>query len=123
MRIQEALAALDRLVPNAYENEEKLAWLNEFDAMLYRDVFAEHLPLPEPFPGYTAQTPLDTELLLPQAYSQMYLWLMEMKLCELNGELRRANNAAAKLNAGLSAFRNWYHRMHLPRQDAPCFRL
>ena len=54
MKIREAIETVDRLMPNQYENPDKIRWLSELDGIVYRDTICthEHEKEPEAFTGY-----------------------------------------------------------------------
>ena len=123
MTIREAMEIADRLKPNAYEKEDKLRWLSELDGAVYTEILKNHWPVPEAFSGYPEHTDLETVLLIPYPFEEIYRWYLEMKMDDANAELERYNNSAAKYNTYYQAFAAWYNRTHMPKQTADHFKL
>ena len=66
MTVGEALELTDRRIPNLYSREEKLAWLQEVEGMVWGALEAFHAVL-GPFPGLSVDGWPDQSLLLPKA--------------------------------------------------------
>ena len=96
MKIREAIETVDRLLPNQYETPDKVRWLSELDGIVYRDIICthEHEKEPEPFTGYGEDVDLETELLIPWPYDEIYRWYLGMKICDANGETTKYANEA-----------------------------
>ena len=101
MKIREAIETVDRLLPNQYETPDKVRWLSELDGIVYRDIICthEHEKEPEPFTGYGEDVDLETQLLIPWPYDEIYRWYLGMKICDANGETTKYANEAAKYNS------------------------
>lgn len=116
MTINEIIAHVNMLTPNMIEDSTKVKWLGDLDLILYRDVFLSHHGTDEvAFSGYDANTDLDTELLIPAPYSDIYRWYIEMMICDINGEITKYNNAANKYNTALVAVMDYYNRSYKPK--------
>ena len=125
MKIREAIETVDRLMPNQYENPDKIRWLSELDGIVYRDIICthEHETEPAAFTGYDESVDYETELLIPWPYDEIYRWYLSMKICDANGETRRESNEAAKYNSYWQGYFNAYKQAHMPKQYATHFRL
>ena len=88
MRIREAIEMIDRLMPNQYGEEEKVHWLGELDGIADREVFRAHEREEDmgEFTGYPPGVDLDTILMIPFPYEDIYRWNLEMKICDANGK-------------------------------------
>ena len=91
MRIREAIETIDRLMPNQYGEEDKVRWLGELDGIADREVFRAHEREEDmgEFTGYPPGVDLDTILMIPFPYEDIYRWYLEMKICDANGELTK----------------------------------
>ena len=120
MRIREAIETIDRLMPNQYGEEDKVHWLSELDGIADRDVFRAHEREEDTgeFTGYPPGVDLDTILLIPFPYEDIYRWYLEMKISDANGEMVRYNNAMAKYNAYYTAYQDFYNRTNMPKMTA-----
>lgn len=66
------------------------------------------------FTGYDADTPGDTELLVPAPYDELYLWWLSAQIDYHNAELAKYNNSIALFNTGYSVYAELYNREHMP---------
>ena len=125
MTIREALETVDRLKPNQYGSADKLRWLSELDGIVYRDIICthEHEKEPEPFTGYGEDVDLETQLLIPWPYDEIYRWYLGMKICDANGETTKYANEAAKYNSYNQGYFNAYNQAYMPKQYATHFKL
>lgn len=113
MTIIEAITRVDNLYFNTFSVAEKIAWLSKVDWMIKRHILDTHENSPE-FNGYTAETDLQTQLLAPVPYDEMYIpWLqsqMELTLKENDNY----NASILTFNAEYEAFEAYYNRTHKP---------
>lgn len=111
MKIREAIETVDRLLSNQYETPDKVRWLSELDGIVYRDIICthEHEKEPEPFMGYGEDVDLETQLLIPWPYDEIYRWYLGMKICDANGETTKYSNEAAKYNSYYQGYFNAYN--------------
>ena len=68
------------------------------------------------FSGYTADTPLETVLLVPAPYDEMYLKWLEVQIHYHNGEYDKYNNAIMMYNTVFENYAAYYSRTHKPVQ-------
>ena len=125
MRIREAIEMIDRLMPNQYGEDDKVHWLSELDGIADREVFRAHEREEDmgEFTGYPPGVDLDTILMIPFPYENIYRWYLEMKIADANGEMVRYNNAMAKYNAYYTAYQDFYNRTNMPKMTAPFIHL
>lgn len=67
------------------------------------------------FDGYNAETPLDTELIVPHPYDDVYRYWLEAQIDYANGEYAKYNNSMSMFNEAYSAFYRYYHKTHMPK--------
>lgn len=67
------------------------------------------------FTGYDDNTDLQTELLVPAPYDEVYLRWMEAQIDYHNGEYDRYNNAMDMYNTAFTGYQNYYNRTHMPK--------
>lgn len=122
MTLIEAINRLDALKFNAYSQSEKISWLSKLDMMVRTQILDNHEGHPAPsFSGYTEDTPLNTVLLVPAPFDEMYLRWMEAQIDYYNGENERYNNAIVLFNALFDSYANHYTRNHRPRSAGSRF--
>ena len=115
MTINEAINKTDALKPNNFSVEDKIGWLSTLDFTVKREMIDTHEGGEDiVFEGYTEETDLDTELLAPAPYDEMYLRWLEAQIDYANNEFGKYNNAIEMYNTAWQAYRNHYNRTHMP---------
>lgn len=116
MTILQAIEHTDGLIHNTYTQEEKVHWLSLADATVKEQLIDTHADPPEVlFNGYDKDTPLDTPLLVPEPYADLYPHWLEAQIHYYNGEYGKYNQAYAMYSAALKAYANQYNRTHMPK--------
>ncbi len=114
MTISEAISQADQLRPNELDSDVKLGWLSAMDGQIYSELLCAHEGAPASFPGYDAQTPSSTALLIPFPYDELYPRFLAMRIDLENGELERYNNDAMLFNRLWQSTAAHYCRTHSP---------
>lgn len=116
MKIMEAIGRLDEQLFNTYSQAEKIEWLSRLDQMVITQIIDKADPGEATnFLGYTAETPTDTQLLIPAPYDEAYLRWMEAQIHYCNGEYDRYNNAIILFNKLFNEYAAFYIQEHKPR--------
>lgn len=115
MKIIEAINRIDSLKHNTYTESDKLAWLSRLDAMVKKHIIDTHEGDEVTFTGYDDMTDLQTELLIPAPYDEVYLRWMEAQIDYHNGEYEKYNNAMDMFNTAYEGYQNYYNRTHMPK--------
>ena len=119
MTIMEAINRIDAVKPNSYPQGVKMLWLSEIDGVVKQKVVDTHEGAESVvFDGYTEDTPLATELLVPAPYDVMYLFWLESKIDYANGEMGRYNNSISMFNNAYDEYARYYNRTHMPLGNA-----
>lgn len=117
MTIIEAINSTDALKFNTYNQTEKIGWLSRLDSMVKSHIIDTHQGAENTsFSGYTENTPLDTVLLVPAPYDEMYLRWLEAQIDYHNGEYDKYNNAIIMFNTAFEAYQSFYNGTHMPVQ-------
>lgn len=115
MTIIEAINRIDSLKPNNYTPEEKIKWLSTLDGNIKTEIVDTHEGSENvTFNGYEVDMPLDTVLLVPAPYDDIYLKWLEAQIDYANGETPKYNNSMIMYNSAYSAFQRHYNRTHMP---------
>ena len=113
LTVGSVITRLDALLPNQYTAEEKRRWLREAEGFVLRELRSPLEgtvpPLAEPFTDAAV-------LSVPAPWDGMYLSYLEKCIHTANGELERANNAAAQWNG---AFRSYHDALLRARRRGP----
>ena len=116
MTIQNAIELVDSLTYNQIDMMPKIKWLSDLDGTVNSDILLAHEGTDNgEFKGYGPDQDLETELLVPAPYDEIYRWYLEMKIHDTTGEIIKYNNAAAKYNAAYIAYADYINRKHTPK--------
>lgn len=116
MTIQNAIELVDSLTYNQIDMMPKIKWLSDLDGTVNSDILLAHEGTDNrEFKGYGPDQDLETELLVPEPYDEIYRWYLEMKIHDTTGEIIKYNNAAAKYNAAYIAYADYINRKHTPK--------
>lgn len=116
MSIIEAINRIDILKPNTYSQETKIYWLSRLDGIVFEKIIQTHegAKISE-FKGYTAETPMDTELIIPAPYDDIYIKWLEVQIDYSNGEYDKYNNSIVAYNEAYAEFERYYNRTYMPK--------
>ena len=115
MTIIEAINRVDALKHNTYTQTDKVQWLSRLDWMVKRHIIDTHEGAEEvTFTGYNDSTDINTELLVPAPYDEVYLRWMEAQIDYHNGEYGKYNNSIEMFNTAYAGYQNYYNRTHMP---------
>lgn len=115
MTIIEAITRVDTVKPNTYSQTEKIKWLSELDGIIKAEIIDTHEGGENvAFSGYTAETDLNTKLLVPAPYDEVYIRYLEMQIDYANNEYGKYNNSMVMYNSVYTAFEKHYNRDHMP---------
>lgn len=122
MKIIEAINQLDSLKHNTYSQNDKIRWLSNLDWKVKKQIIDTHAGADQVmFTGYDENTDINTELLIPAPYDEVYLRWMEAQIDYTNGEYRKYNNAITMFNTAFEAFAKYYTRNNTPVGHGPRF--
>jgi hypothetical protein len=122
MTIAEAISKVDALKPNTYSVEDKVAWLSTLDARVKKQVINAHEYHDTVFfYGYDSKADMETELLVPAPYDEMYLRWLEAQIDYHNSEDDRYNNAIMLFNNAYDGYKKFYTRTHMPLRKGDRF--
>ena len=115
MTIIEAINKIDSLKPNNYAPEDKIAWLSTLDGNIKTEIIDTHEGAESvEFNGYDVDTSLETVLLVPAPYDDIYIKWLEAQIDYANGEIGKYGNSMTMYNTAYSAFKRHYNRTHMP---------
>ena len=115
MTIISVINHLDAVKPNGYSLTEKIKWLSTLDGIVKTEIIDTHEGGENiTFKGYTENTDMTTELLIPQPYDEVYIRWLEAQIDYANGEYGKYNNSITMYNTAYAAFERYYNRTHMP---------
>lgn len=114
MKIKDIIDMLDEVKPNKYSDKQKVAWLNEVEEEIVDEVYHRS----ETYKSYEfipcSQEDMDKELLVPDHFSDLYLYFLAAKIDALRGEAERYNNDTVLFNAAWDRYSCYMNRTHKP---------
>ena len=115
MKIIEAIQKVDALKPNNYSQEDKIKWLSTLDGIIKREIIDTHEGAEEiEFNGYDLSS-LETELIVPAPYDDMYIKWLEAQIDYNNSEIGHYNNSMTMYNSAYANYERYYNRTHMPK--------
>lgn len=115
MTIMEAIHRIGTVKPNGYDQALKIKWLSTLDGIIKKEIIDTHEGAENVvFNGYTEETNLMTELIVPVPYDDIYIRYLEMQIDYANGEYGKYNNSRTMFNDAYSAFEKYYNRENMP---------
>lgn len=122
MTIIEAINRLDSLKFNTYSQPDKIEWLSRLDSTVKLQIVDTHFGGEDvTFSGYTDDTPLDTVLLVPAPFDEVYLRWMEAQIDYYNGEYDKFNASIIMYNTAFNEYACYYNTYHKPRSSGRRF--
>lgn len=122
MTILEVINRVDTTKPNSYTQTEKVDWLSTLDGIIKKEIIDAHEGGENiVFEGYTPDTSVDTMLLVPAPYDDVYIRWLESRIDYANGEYGKYNNSATAYNAALEAYSRYYSKYHAPKHKTTRF--
>ena len=122
MTILEAINRVDTTKPNSYTQPEKVDWLSTLDGLIKKEIIDTHKGGETiVFEGYTPDTSLDTVLLVPAPYDDIYIRWLESRIDYANGEYGKYNNSATAYNTAFETYSLYYHRNNMPKHTTKRF--
>ncbi len=116
MTIIECISRIDLIKPNTYSQEEKVRWLSVIDGLIKQGIIDRHTGAEDVvFNGYDEKTPLDTELLVPAPYDELYLYGLGARIDYWNGENDKYNDNMSMYNSAYIEYFKHYTEMHRPK--------
>lgn len=113
MTIREAIERVDSLKYNTYTDAEKVTWLSRLDERVSLMVHGTGKPGAA---WYDPESDMETELLVPPPFDEMYIHWLGAQIDYADGEIDKYNGEITLYNAEYSAYGNWYQRKHLPTE-------
>lgn len=116
MTILEAVHKIDTVKPNSYTQPEKVRWLSTLDGIIKSEIIDTHEGGEDViFEGYVDTTNLDTVLLVPAPYDDIYVRWLEARIDYANGEYGKYNNSLTAYNDAYDLYARFYNRNHMPK--------
>ncbi len=102
--MNQVIEYVDRVKPNAYTNDDKCRWINTVEGLISRAVDGDDAP------EYVLPDDIDTPLLVPAPYDDIYHLYVSAMIDFYNREYNDYNNAILVFNERLDQYKVWYIR-------------
>ena len=103
MTVNQAITRLRSIKPTQFDDATLVGWISEVEEKIYHENTCWHEEAcgTAPWP-YDPVEDLDTELVIPEPYSVVYLRYLEAQMDYYNGEFVRYANSMTMYNTALS---------------------
>jgi len=118
MTILEAITQVRAIKPNQYDDTTLVKWLSDLDGLIYNEIVKWHEGTDDVSHGPYGASDMNTVLLVPEPYSDVYIKYLSAQVDYNNAEFARYNNSMVMYNTALSAFADWYNRNNMPVQNS-----
>jgi hypothetical protein len=116
MTVKQVIAMVESLIPNTVDPWLQVKWLGNLEKTMYQDIYQTHHGTDRLEPvELNGDSDMELVLSADAPYDEIYRWYLEMKICEVMGEIERLNNAAAKYNAAMIAYMDYINRKFMPK--------
>lgn len=105
MTVNNCIAYIDSIEPNAYTAAQKAMWISECEGKVYTDLF---LLQPNEFTPVTYDADKDRMLALPAPYDRLYPRYLQAMIHYANGEYDRYANSMAAFNEVWGGLHRWF---------------
>lgn len=116
--INEVLERVNRIRPDAFDDETKASFLLSLEGKLYLESILRHQRLPEEPevqpPPVNKPENWNRELLVREPYDALYDLYLMAEIDFHNREMENYNNSALAFNEALDGWQKYYHRTHPP---------
>lgn len=112
MTINDVITEVDNQKPNQYTDEEKIRWISVVEKQMVDTIFNTHEGEEITFTGYSIGD-IGAELLVEDAYADVYKYYLYSMIDAMNGELSRYQGSMALYNSALKTFGDYYNRNHM----------
>lgn len=125
MNLQTALDRVDIHRPNHVNETQKIAWLNELDGQINKELVMTHYHKCDEFQfhGYDDSTEGDTVLLAPFPYDEIYFYYLCSQVDNVNQEIDKYNNDRELFNNSYKLLSDYINRTYMPVQRSRQFRI
>lgn len=106
MTVNGAISAIDARYPNNLPHPTKVQYLSKLDHLIAKNIISAE------FGGYTEDTPGDTELLVGEPYTDIYVFWLQAWIDYWNGEYDKYNSAITMYQSVYDAYSKDYISKH-----------
>ena len=114
MTINDVITEVQTLKPNQIPEEIMVRWLSVLEGKIINEIILTHeLSELVEFNGYTIDD-MNTELLVPDTYADLYIYYIEAMIDETNNESARYASSMNMFNNAWLDYANYYNKNNRP---------
>jgi len=114
MTVAKAIERADNLRPNPFEYEQKVRWLSELDGKIAKEVLKDTA-----FKSYDHAKDSERELILDEAYCDIYLFYLTAMIDFFSRDYIEYNNSMLMFNEAYEKFSKAYKRGDIENKKGP----
>lgn len=133
MKVSTLISEYNTDRPNQVDDSRKINWLKKVEAMIIREVVSTHqggsldtwtvdgttLTIGSTIYDTDIEAIIsdfgdDTELIVPDPYSDLYMFWLDERIALMNNEAKRYSSVSTLFNNAYVTFQQWYNRTHMP---------
>lgn len=118
MTVAEIIAEVQRVKPNQYPKETLTRWLSQIEGQAVEQVVNHAVDTDVEFDKYDYDTDVETELQIPDRYSDVYIHYLSAQIDQANREFASYNNDVALFEAAWREYAAWHIRTHRQKPTA-----
>lgn len=114
MTINEVLTQVQTLKPHQIPDEIMVRWISVLEGKIIDEIILTHeLSEIVEFNGYSIDD-MDTELIVPDTYADVYIYYLEAMIDQTNNETSRYLSSMQMFNSAWQDYANYYNRNNKP---------
>lgn len=121
MKVNEMIARVDEIRPNAFSQETKLGWMNELFAKVKEEVWDTHEEVNSE-DLYVKYSKVEdeisgmSEINVPVSHLDFVEYFLMGKIDLANADYERYSNSLVLFNTAYLNYRQWYNRNYMPKE-------
>lgn len=114
MTIRDVITQVNTLKPNQIPEDIMVRWISVLEGKIIDEIILTHeLSERVEFNGYSLND-MDTELIVPDTYADVYIYYVEAMIDETNNEGARYASSMQMFNNAWQDYANYYNRNNRP---------
>lgn len=114
MTINEVITQVQTLKPHQMPDEIMVRWISVLEGKIIDEIILTHeLSEKVEFNGYSIND-MDTELVVPDTYADVYIYYLEAMIDHTNNESARYTSSMQMFNSAWQNYANYYNRNNKP---------
>jgi len=114
MKLEEVFRRVDDLKSNAYRDDMKADWINAVEGRVQLEILERDMA---DVVRYDWETDGGADLVVPEPYSDLYLYYVEAMIDFYNKEYEGYNNSMVMFNEAFEEYRGYIYRLRNAGQN------